>query len=160
MEYGAKDINAESISLYQGFGEINVTDTTHVTDEPMGVINQRDADLVFFQRKVFYSFVVVYTFVCNRLSLKNLLSNGKLHCYVVQYEKLADGSQEKADMLKQITDIKNHRSHLDSSIDAIGTKLFGPRNSRVILTSLRGQGKPIVDDWGCLKSMVNTELFC
>ena len=81
-------------------------------------------------------------------------------CYVVQYEKLTDGSQEKADMLKQITDIKNHRSHLDSSIDAIGTKLFGPKNSRVILTSLRGQGKPIVDDWGCLKSMVNTKLLC
>lgn len=128
MEYGAKDINAESISLYQGFGEINVTDSTHVTDELMGVINQRDADLVFFQRK---------------------------------YEKLADGSQEKADMLKQITDIKNHRSHLDSSIDAIGTKLFGPRNSHVILTSLRGQGKPIVDDWGCLKSMVRVyETHC
>nr|GEX01683.1 vacuolar-processing enzyme [Tanacetum cinerariifolium] len=128
MEYGTKDINAESISLYQGFGATNVSDTTPVTDEPMGVVNQRDADLVFFQRK---------------------------------YEKLTDGSQEKADMLKEITDIKNHRSHLDSSIDAIGTKLFGRRNSRVILTSLRGQGKPIVDDWGCLKSMVRVyETHC
>nr|GEW24754.1 vacuolar-processing enzyme [Tanacetum cinerariifolium] len=128
MEYGTKDINAESISLYQGFGATNVSDTTPVTDEPMGVVNQRDADLVFYQRK---------------------------------YEKLTDGSQEKADMLKKITDIKNHRSHLDSSIDAIGTKLFGRRNSRVILTSLRGQGKPIVDDWGCLKSMVRVyETHC
>ncbi|GJW89061.1 vacuolar-processing enzyme [Tanacetum coccineum] len=128
MEYGTRDINTESISLYQGFGATNVSDTTLVTNKPMGVVNQRDADLVFFQRK---------------------------------YEKLTDGSQEKADMLKKITDIKNHRSHLDSSVDAIGTKLFGPRNSRVILTSLRGQGKPIVDDWGCLKSMVRVyETHC
>lgn len=73
---------------------------------------------------------------------------------------MTEGSQEKTDMLKQITDIKNHRSHLDSSVDAIGLQLFGSRNSRVILTSLRAQGKPIVDDWGCLKSVVNSCHFC
>lgn len=68
---------------------------------------------------------------------------------------MIEGSQEKADMLKQITDIKNHRSHLDTSIDAIGAQLFGSGNGHMILTSLRTKGKPLVDDWGCLKSLVN-----
>lgn len=69
---------------------------------------------------------------------------------------MREGSQEKADMLKQINDIKNHRSHLDSSINAIGEQLFGSGNGAMVLNSLRAQGKPIVDDWECLKSMVST----
>ncbi|XP_071696360.1 vacuolar-processing enzyme-like isoform X2 [Rutidosis leptorrhynchoides] len=128
MEYGSKDISIESISLYQGFGASNVSDGTFIADSPMGVINQRDADLVLFQRK---------------------------------YERMIEGSKEKADILKQIKDIKNHRSHLDSSIDAIGAQLFGSENGRVILTSLRTQGKPLVDDWECLKSLVRVyETHC
>ena len=70
---------------------------------------------------------------------------------------MIDGSQEKTDMLKQITDLKRHRSHLDSSVDVIGTRLFGSRNGPLILGSLRAEGKPIVDDWECLKSMVNRQ---
>ncbi|KAD3641213.1 hypothetical protein R6Q59_003837 [Mikania micrantha] len=129
MEYGAKGIRLESISLYQGFAASNVANyDTLISSSPMGVINQRDADLVFFQRK---------------------------------YEKMRKGSQEKANMLKQINDIKNHRSHLDSSIDAIGVRLFGSRNGFTTLNSLRSQGKPIVDDWGCLKTMVRVyETHC
>ncbi|KAI7749641.1 hypothetical protein M8C21_016624 [Ambrosia artemisiifolia] len=119
---------SESISLYQGHGASTVADNALISDAPMGVINQRDADLVFFQRK---------------------------------YEKMIEGSQEKADMLKQINDIKNHRAHLDSSVAAIGAQLFGSDNSFMILNSLRAQGKPIVDDWGCLKSMVRVyETHC
>lgn len=72
---------------------------------------------------------------------------------------MIEGSQEKIDMLKQITNIKNHRSHLDSSVDAIGTRLFGSSNGPLILGSLRAQGKPIVDDWECLKSTVNRHIF-
>nr|XP_043606174.1 vacuolar-processing enzyme-like [Erigeron canadensis] len=129
MEYGAKEISVQSISLYQGLrgGSSNTSniftnqDQLHPPTIPMGVVNQRDADLVYFQRK---------------------------------YEKMTEGSQEKEDMQKLINDIKNHRSHLDTSIDAIGSHLFGSVNGHVILTSLPTQGKPIVDDWGCLKSMV------
>ncbi|KAJ0632297.1 putative legumain protein [Helianthus annuus] len=128
MEYGTKDIRVESISLYQGFGASTVADNVLINGTPMGVVNQRDADLVFFQRK---------------------------------YDKMIDGSQEKADMLKQINDIKNHRSHLDSSVDAIGAQLFGSSTGFMILNSLRAQGKPVVDDWGCLKSMVRVfETHC
>ncbi|KAL4570892.1 hypothetical protein LXL04_026556 [Taraxacum kok-saghyz] len=121
MEYGTKGIRSESISLYQGFDASNVSNDAYIHDGPMGVVNQRDADMVFFQKK---------------------------------YDKMIDGSQEKTDMLKQITDLKRHRSHLDSSVDAIGTQLFGSRNGPLILGSLRAEGKPIVDDWECLKSMV------
>ncbi|KAM0058405.1 putative legumain protein [Helianthus debilis subsp. tardiflorus] len=128
MEYGSKDIRVESISLYQGYGASTVADNVLINGAPMGVVNQRDADLVFFQRK---------------------------------YDKMIDGSQEKADMLKQINDIKNHRAHLDSSVDAIGAQLFGSGTGFMILNSLRAQGKPIVDDWGCLKSMVRVfETHC
>ncbi|XP_024993978.1 vacuolar-processing enzyme-like isoform X1 [Cynara cardunculus var. scolymus] len=129
MEYGTKDIRLESISLYQGFGASNISmfinDDTNV---PMGVVNQRDADLVFFQTK---------------------------------YEKMMEGSEEKRDMLKQMNDIKSHRLHLDASVDAIGERLFGSGSGRLVLSSLRAQGKPLVDDWGCLKSMVRVyETHC
>lgn len=53
MEYGTKGIRIESISLYQGHGASNVVhDDTLISAGPMGVVNQREADLVFFQRKV------------------------------------------------------------------------------------------------------------
>lgn len=58
MEYGTKDINSESISLYQGYSASNVSDDTFINDGSMGVVNQRDADLVFFQRQVLVWIVI------------------------------------------------------------------------------------------------------
>ncbi|KAF3942539.1 hypothetical protein CMV_030814, partial [Castanea mollissima] len=76
------------------------------------------------------------------------------------YKKLENGSQ-KNEILKQITETMRHRTHLDGSIKLIGTFLYGPHKGSSIFNSVREPGMPLVDDWGCLKSMVRLfENYC
>ncbi|XP_062074079.1 vacuolar-processing enzyme [Humulus lupulus] len=63
-------------------------------------------------------------------------------------------SEKKTEILKQIKDTTRHRTHLDESMKLIGSLLYGPRNSDAVLNSVRSPGLPLVDDWSCLKSMV------
>ncbi|KAL1568969.1 legumain [Salvia divinorum] len=70
------------------------------------------------------------------------------------YNRLDDGTEKKAQLLKLITSTMLHRKHLDGSLDVIGVVLFGPAKSPNLLKSRRGGGLPLVDDWDCLKSMV------
>lgn len=70
------------------------------------------------------------------------------------YRKSDNGSEKKKSILKQITETMRHRSHLDGSMELIGTFLYGPTKGSSILKSVREPGIPLVDDWGCLKSMV------
>lgn len=74
---------------------------------------------------------------------------------VLQYKKLGEGTEKKAELLNLITDMMLHRKHLDGSIDIIGLVLFGPEKGPSVLKSIRGQGLPLADDWDCLKSMVS-----
>ncbi|KAJ9147760.1 hypothetical protein P3X46_029883 [Hevea brasiliensis] len=77
------------------------------------------------------------------------------------YKRSKDGSEKKTRILQQVTETIKHRKHLDSSIELIGTLLFGPQKSSSILHSVRGPGLPLVDDWNCLKSMVRVfETHC
>lgn len=72
----------------------------------------------------------------------------------LQYRIIKDPT-EKAELLRQITDTILHRKRLDGSVEIIGLVLFGPENGPSVLNSVRGRGLPLVDDWECLKSMVN-----
>lgn len=53
MEYGNKSMKSEKLYLYQGFNpaNANVTDNA-IRTTSVGVINQRDADLLFLWRSV------------------------------------------------------------------------------------------------------------
>nr|XP_043628472.1 vacuolar-processing enzyme-like [Erigeron canadensis] len=78
--------------------------------------------------------------------------------YVMQqkYNHLKDGSLEKEELYQKIKKISAHRSHLDSSVGIIEGYLLGNKQG-----SVRGEGSALVDDWGCLKSMVRTyETYC
>lgn len=48
-----------------------------------------------------------------------------------------------------------HRNHIDGSVELIGVLLYGPAKGSSVLESVRAPGLPLVDDWACLKSMVN-----
>ena len=48
-----------------------------------------------------------------------------------------------------------HRLHIDWSMEQIGLNLFGPL-SKSFLQAVRPVGRPVVDNWACLKSMVRT----
>ncbi|XP_024996629.1 vacuolar-processing enzyme-like [Cynara cardunculus var. scolymus] len=65
------------------------------------------------------------------------------------YNKSTEKPQQKEKLLKQIKEITAHRAHLDSSVDVIKGYLLGKGHGTV-----RGKGSALVDDWGCLKSMV------
>lgn len=52
-----------------------------------------------------------------------------------------------------------HRTHLDASMELIGTFLFGPKEGSSIINSVRETYLPLVDDWGCLKSMVKHIIY-
>ena len=56
MEYGNTSIRAEKLYLYQGFDPANVNLPPNVLrpDTPVGVVNQRDADLLFLWHMVSY----------------------------------------------------------------------------------------------------------
>ncbi|XP_065857984.1 vacuolar-processing enzyme [Euphorbia lathyris] len=77
------------------------------------------------------------------------------------YERAGNEPEKKTEILNQIKDTIKHRNHLDSSIELIGTILFGPKQGSKVLLSVRESGLPLVDDWKCLKSMVRVfETHC
>lgn len=49
----------------------------------------------------------------------------------------------------------SHRMHVDKSIKLIGKLLFGIEKGPEILKAVRPAGQPLVDDWDCLKALVN-----
>lgn len=67
---------------------------------------------------------------------------------------MEDETSERAQILKEIRETVAHRAHLDGSIRVIGFLLFGPEKGSNFLEDARPSGSPLVDDWECLKSMV------
>ncbi|GAB4837126.1 hypothetical protein Ancab_002037 [Ancistrocladus abbreviatus] len=47
------------------------------------------------------------------------------------------------------------RNHEDHSVKAIGEILFGSMDAAKVLNSVRPAGQPLVDDWDCLKALVD-----
>ncbi|MQM10574.1 hypothetical protein Taro_043468 [Colocasia esculenta] len=70
-----------------------------------------------------------------------------------RYKQLKEGP-EKKDVLQEISWKTVHRVHLDSSVERIGKFLFGSWGGPSILGAVRPPGQALVDDWECLKSMV------
>lgn len=71
-----------------------------------------------------------------------------------RYELLHEKSEEKQEVLREITGTVRHRKHLDNSINFIGKLLFGAEKGPSTLEAVRPPGQPLVDDWDCLKQMV------
>lgn len=71
-----------------------------------------------------------------------------------QFLKAPEGSARKFEAQKQLAEIMAHRAHVDSSMKLIGKLLFGIEKGPEVLKTIRSAGKPLVDDWSCLKSLV------
>lgn len=72
----------------------------------------------------------------------------------VQFRKAPEGSSRKKQAEKQFMEAMSHRVHLDNSIKLVGKLLFGIEKGLDVLETVRPTGKPLVDDWNCLKTMV------
>ncbi|GAB4854385.1 hypothetical protein Ancab_022971 [Ancistrocladus abbreviatus] len=64
------------------------------------------------------------------------------------------GAKEKNKARNKLDEEMSHRKHVDNSIRAIGDILFSAQNGVVVPNTVRPVGKPLVDDWDCLKTMV------
>ncbi|XP_018437086.1 vacuolar-processing enzyme alpha-isozyme isoform X2 [Raphanus sativus] len=71
-----------------------------------------------------------------------------------KYKKAPEGSSRKAEAQKQLLEAMSHRLHVDSSVLLIGKLLFGISEGPTVLNKVRPNGKPLVDDWDCLKTLV------
>lgn len=49
--------------------------------------------------------------------------------------------------------------HIDNSMKMIGKLLFGIKKGPEVLETVRPAGHPLVDDWDCLKSLVNVLFY-
>ncbi|XWS17660.1 hypothetical protein CRYUN_Cryun33cG0086700 [Craigia yunnanensis] len=78
-----------------------------------------------------------------------------------KYRKAPDGSIRKVEAQKQFVEAMSHRMHVDNSMKLIGKLLFGIERGPEVLNTVRPAGRPLVDDWKCLKKMVRTfETHC
>ncbi|KAL7112212.1 hypothetical protein ACP275_05G137900 [Erythranthe tilingii] len=78
-----------------------------------------------------------------------------------KFRKAPQGSTRKYEAQKDLAEAMAHRTHIDNSIKLIGKLLFGFQKGPQVLKTVRPSGKPLVDDWNCLKSLVRTfETHC
>ncbi|XP_076916456.1 vacuolar-processing enzyme-like [Bidens hawaiensis] len=78
-----------------------------------------------------------------------------------KYRTAPEGSDSKTEAQKTFMEAMSHRMHIDSSIQLIGKVLFGLEKGPEVLNTVRSAGKPLVDDWTCLKTFVRTfETHC
>ncbi|XP_050219165.1 vacuolar-processing enzyme [Mercurialis annua] len=78
-----------------------------------------------------------------------------------KYRKAPEGSPRKVEAQKQVVEAMSHRMHVDHSVKLIGKLLFGLKKASEVLSAVRPAGKPLVDDWDCLKNLVRTfETHC
>ncbi|KAL0734044.1 hypothetical protein Bca4012_010254 [Brassica carinata] len=71
-----------------------------------------------------------------------------------KYKKAPESSARKAEAQKQFLEAMSHRLHVDNSFLLIWKLLSGISEGPVVLNKVRPSGKPLVDDWDCLKTLV------
>ncbi|KAI3683749.1 hypothetical protein L1987_84263 [Smallanthus sonchifolius] len=72
--------------------------------------------------------------------------------YLLEQYKKNSSALKRPTIVMEIQDVVNKIAYLDSRIDLIGWILFGPKNGRSVLRSVRDKKRLVVDDPTCLKS--------
>ncbi|KAL6850396.1 hypothetical protein ACP4OV_021023 [Aristida adscensionis] len=70
------------------------------------------------------------------------------------YGQLNEESEEKFKIVRKIKEIVDQRKHVENNIDFIGRFVFGFEKGPLMLKAVRTAGQPLVDNWDCLKKMV------
>ncbi|XVE90774.1 hypothetical protein DITRI_Ditri20bG0104000 [Diplodiscus trichospermus] len=74
----------------------------------------------------------------------------------LKFHKASKDSPKKTEAHKELLGELFQRKHIDKSINEIITILMGHENVPKMLKSVQPVGKPLVDDWNCLKMLFNT----
>ncbi|XP_015084612.1 vacuolar-processing enzyme-like [Solanum pennellii] len=71
-----------------------------------------------------------------------------------KHQNAPEGSDEKYEAHVKLNEVMSQRSQVDSNVKHLGDLLFGVEKGNEVLHSVRPAGKPLVDNWDCLKSYV------
>ncbi|KAJ8448862.1 hypothetical protein Cgig2_011483 [Carnegiea gigantea] len=126
MQFGDKDLGRDMLYLYMGTNPANEK-YTRVDDNSLRPLSSRAIN----QR------------------------DADLVHFWEKYRKAPEGSTRKVEAQKQFLEAMSHRAHLDDSMKLVGKLLFGIEKGPKVLETVRPAGQPLVDDWKCLKSLVN-----
>ncbi|XP_015084551.1 vacuolar-processing enzyme-like [Solanum pennellii] len=71
-----------------------------------------------------------------------------------KHQNAPEGSDEKYEAHVKLNEVMSQRIQVDSNVKHLGDLLFGVEKGIEVLHSVRPAGKPLVDNWDCLKSYV------
>ncbi|KAG6764954.1 hypothetical protein POTOM_028968 [Populus tomentosa] len=71
-----------------------------------------------------------------------------------KYQEAPDGSDKKVEAHRDLLRLHSHIRHVDRSLNHIASTLFGDENAANAMKHVRPSGQPLVDDWDCLKGLV------
>eukprot|EP00252_Welwitschia_mirabilis_P005158 TRINITY_DN1560_c0_g1_i1.p1 TRINITY_DN1560_c0_g1~~TRINITY_DN1560_c0_g1_i1.p1 ORF type:complete len:492 (+),score=93.14 TRINITY_DN1560_c0_g1_i1:150-1625(+) len=127
MQYGNLTMNEEKLSLYMGSNPEN-----------------SGANLIF--RNIFTMF--------NEEDMSINQRDADLLYLWRKYLRCEGNSFEKMKAQKKMLEVMAHRMQIDRSVEFVGNLLFGSEQGPALLKAVRSPGVPLVDDWDCLKKMV------
>ncbi|KAL9230371.1 hypothetical protein vseg_005733 [Gypsophila vaccaria] len=131
MQYGTTDIDQAYLSMYMG---------TSSSADSMSLTNKNEASGSDHPTSISSSSVEQHEADILYLRRKVLKAEGEI----------------KAKAQKELDDALSHRKQVDFHFKSIGKALFGAENGHQTIKTVRSSGQPIVDDWDCFKSMVET----
>ncbi|KAL2940186.1 Vacuolar-processing enzyme alpha-isozyme [Bienertia sinuspersici] len=70
--------------------------------------------------------------------------------------RAAEGSLKRKEAQQELDEAMSHREHIDNRFKEMGKVLFGDENGYEMTKTVRSAGQPIVDDWDCFKTLVET----
>ncbi|XP_031502779.2 vacuolar-processing enzyme beta-isozyme [Nymphaea colorata] len=126
MQYGNKSMRVERLYLYQGYDPANANATDNALPQQQHLAPME----VVNQRDADLVFLWQ------------------------KYMRAKEGTLEKEAVQKQIAEVMAHRVRVDRSVEVISHLLFGKDVAPKLVNVIRSPEQPIVDDWDCLKSMV------
>ncbi|OVA08482.1 Peptidase C13 [Macleaya cordata] len=140
MQYGDIELSSENLFTYMGTNPANDNYTT-----TSAKVNS----------------LPLYNFLLPSFSRPVSQRDADIVHFWHKFQRAPEGSPEKLKVQKQYLDAMAHRKHIDRSMQLIGQHLFGSEKGPEVMNYVRPAGRPLVDDWSCLKTMVKTyEMHC
>ncbi|KMT17972.1 hypothetical protein BVRB_2g033180 [Beta vulgaris subsp. vulgaris] len=130
MEYGNMNFNAEPLSLYLG----SAPNSAHKHHNKGGKGSHKPIS----------SIAAVEQHEADILYLRRKVL------------RAPEGSVKRKQYEKELEDAISHREQVDCTFEEIGKAVFGDDNGIQMIKTVRSAGQPVVDDWDCFKTLVDT----
>ncbi|KAJ1399579.1 Peptidase C13, legumain [Sesbania bispinosa] len=135
MQYGDGNMTNDFLVTYLGANHVNVNDNYKLTNNIANVA---------------YSSEPLGT-------PTSLISQRDAYLLYLRHKlvKAPYGTEEKSKAQNKLNAEIVHRKHVDNNVHLIGDLLLG-KKSATMMAYVRPTGQPLVDDWDCFKTLINT----